>query len=97
MTRIPLTTKIGLVIVAVLIIGFGASTTLTIRQESALLLEQNKQAARRLTEAMIASIESAMLQERPDVTRMLISDLKGSSAAVRYINEFGTEYLSETF
>ena len=80
MTRVPLTTKIGLVIVAVLIIGFGASTILTIRQESALLVEQNKQAARRLTEAMIASIESAMLQERPDVTRMLISDLKSSSA-----------------
>ena len=80
MTRVPLTTKIGLVIVAVLIIGFGLSTILTIRQESALLVEQNKQAARRLTDAMIASIESAMLQERPDVTRMLISDLKSSSA-----------------
>jgi class 3 adenylate cyclase/HAMP domain-containing protein len=79
-TRVPLTTKIGLVIVAVLIIGFGASTVLTIQQESALLVEQNKQAARRLTEAMIASVESAMLQERPDVTRMLISDLKSSTA-----------------
>ncbi|HKZ07112.1 MAG TPA: adenylate/guanylate cyclase domain-containing protein [Methylomirabilota bacterium] len=80
MTRIPLTTKIGLVIVAVLIIGFGASTILTIQQESALLVDQNKQAARRLTEAIIASIESAMVQERPDITRMLISDLKSSPA-----------------
>ena len=80
MTRIPLTTKIGLVIVAVLIIGFGASTIFTIKQESALLVEQNKQAARRLTEAMIASVESAMTQERPDVTRMLISDLKSTTA-----------------
>jgi class 3 adenylate cyclase len=79
-TRVPLTTKIGLVIVAVLIIGFGASTVLTIRQESALLVEQSKQAARRLSDAMIASVESAMTQERPDVTRMLINDLKSSSA-----------------
>ena len=80
MTRVPLTVKIGLVILAVLIIGFGASTVLTIQQESALLVDQSKQAARRLTEALIASVESAMLQERPDVTRMLISDLKSSSA-----------------
>src|SRR4029453_1840138 len=80
MTRVPLTVKIGLVILAVLIIGFGASTVLTIRQESALLVDQSKEAARRLTEAMIASVESAMLQERPDVTRMLISDLKNRAA-----------------
>ncbi len=80
MTRVPLTTKIGLVIVAVLIIGFGASTILTIKQESALLVDQSKQSARRLTEAMIASVESAMTQERPDVTRMLISDLKSTTA-----------------
>ena len=80
MTRVPLTVKIGLVILAVLIIGFGASTVLTIQQESALLVDQSKRAARRLTEALIASVESAMLQERPDVTRMLISDLKSSSA-----------------
>ena len=80
MTRVPLTVKIGLVILAVLIVGFGASTVLTIQQESALLVDQSQKAARRLTEALIASVESAMLQERPDVTRMLISDLKSSSA-----------------
>jgi class 3 adenylate cyclase len=79
MLRSPLTQKIILVIVAVLIIGFGVSTIVTIQRESALLVEQHKSAARRLTAALIASIESAMLQERPDVTRAMIQEIRGSS------------------
>jgi class 3 adenylate cyclase/HAMP domain-containing protein len=74
--RLRLTAKITLLIVAVLIVGFGASTILTIQRESALLVEQNKTATRRLIAAVVASIETAMLQERPDITRGLIQDLK---------------------
>ncbi len=79
MIRSRLTAKIAAVIVVVLIIGFGASTVLTIRQESALLVEQSKAAARRLTSALISSVEAAMLQERPDVTRAMITELRGTS------------------
>jgi len=79
MPRPRLTAKIALLIVAILIIGFGASTVLTIRRESDLLVEQNKVAARRLIAAVVASIETAMLQERPDITRGLIQDLKSAS------------------
>jgi class 3 adenylate cyclase/HAMP domain-containing protein len=71
-----LASKITLLIVAVLIIGFGASTIWTIRREADLLVEQNKIAARRLTATLVASIEAAMLQERPDVTRMVLQELK---------------------
>jgi class 3 adenylate cyclase len=74
-----LTPKVILLIVAVLIIGLGISTIFTIQRESALLVEQHKSAARRLTAALIASIESAMLQERPDVTRAMIQDIRDSS------------------
>jgi class 3 adenylate cyclase/HAMP domain-containing protein len=74
-----LTAKIALVIVLVLVAGFGISTVWTIRREQALLLDQNKDAARRLTEAVVASIESAMLQERPDVTRVLIQEMRSTS------------------
>ncbi len=77
--RSGLTAKIALLIVLVLIIGFGASTILTIRRESNLLVEQSKVATRRLTDALIASIETAMLQERPDVTRRLIYNLKAAA------------------
>jgi class 3 adenylate cyclase/HAMP domain-containing protein len=79
MSQLRLTAKLAVVIVVVLIIGFGASTILTIQRESDLLVEQNKTAARRLITAVVASIETAMLQERPDITRGLIQDLKSNS------------------
>jgi len=56
MFRSRLAIKIGLLIVAVLIIGFGVSTLVTIERESAALVEQNKTAARRLTATLVASI-----------------------------------------
>jgi len=77
--RSPLALKIGLLIVVVLIVGFGVSTLLTIQREAALLIEQNKIAARRLTATLVASIEGAMLQERPDVTRTVIQELRQNS------------------
>ena len=43
------------------------------------LVEQNKMAARRLTATLVASIEGAMLQERPDVTRTVLQELKTST------------------
>jgi class 3 adenylate cyclase len=68
--------KILLLIVAVLAIGFGASTVWTIQREKDLLVEQSKMSARRVTATLVASIEAAMLQERPDVTRMVLAELK---------------------
>jgi class 3 adenylate cyclase/HAMP domain-containing protein len=79
MLRSRLTAKITLVIVAVLIVGFGASTIWAIRLQSSLLIDQSKAAARRQTATIVASIEGAMLQERPDVTRSVLQELKGSS------------------
>jgi len=76
MFRSRLALKITLLIVAVLIVGFGISTIVTIQRESAALVEQNKQAVRRLTRMVVASIETAMVQERPDVTRSLIQELR---------------------
>ncbi|PYO05595.1 MAG: hypothetical protein DMD75_27410 [Candidatus Rokuibacteriota bacterium] len=76
MFRSRLALKITLLIVAVLIVGFGISTIVTIQRESAALVEQNKQAVRRLTQTVVAGIEAAMLQERPDVTRSLIQELR---------------------
>jgi class 3 adenylate cyclase/HAMP domain-containing protein len=77
--RSPLALKVGFLIVVVLVVGFGVSTVLTIQREAALLIEQNKIAARRLTATLVASIEGAMLQERPDVTRTVIQELRQSS------------------
>jgi class 3 adenylate cyclase/HAMP domain-containing protein len=76
--RARLTVKITAVIALVLVVGFGIATILTIQRESALLVEQNKMAARQLIGTLVASIETAMLSERPDITRGLIEDLRGS-------------------
>jgi class 3 adenylate cyclase/HAMP domain-containing protein len=74
-----LAVKISVLIVVVLIIGFGASTIWTVQREAELLVEQSKMSARRLTATLVASIEGAMLQERPDVTRTVIQELKTST------------------
>src|SRR3981189_116013 len=66
--RIRLTAKITVLIILVLIIGFGVATILTIQRESALLVEQNKMAARQLIGTLVASIETAMLSRRPHIT-----------------------------
>ena len=76
--RVRLTARITLLIVLVLVVGFGVSTILTIQRESALLVEQNKVAARQLIGTLVSSIETAMLSERPDITRGLIDDLRRS-------------------
>ena len=79
MVRGRLAVKISVLIVVVLIIGFGASTIVTVQREAQLLVEQNKISARRLTATLVASIEGAMLQERPDVTRTVLRELKTST------------------
>jgi class 3 adenylate cyclase/HAMP domain-containing protein len=78
--RARLTAKITVLIILVLIVGFGVSTILTIKRESELLVEQNKMAARQLIGTLVSSIETAMLSERPDITRGLIDDLRRSKA-----------------
>ena len=79
MLRSRLAVKIELLIIVVLVVGFGVSTIISIQRESSLLVEQSKLAARRLTATLVASIEGAMLQERPDVTRMVIQELRQNS------------------
>jgi class 3 adenylate cyclase len=79
--RSRLAIKITLLIVVVLIIGFGASTIWTIQREADLVVEQNKIAARRLAMSIVAGIEGAMLQERPDVTRTVTDELRERAPA----------------
>jgi class 3 adenylate cyclase/HAMP domain-containing protein len=80
MLRARLATKITVLIEVVLVIGFGASTLWTLQRQHDLLLEQSKMAARRLAASIVASIEGAMLQERPDVTRLVIAELQGTAS-----------------
>ncbi len=78
--RLSLVARITLFIVLILIAGLGVSTIWTIQRESAVLVDQSKLWVKRLTASVIASIESAMLQERPDVTRTMIGELARTSS-----------------
>jgi class 3 adenylate cyclase len=97
MIRSPLTLKIVLVIEAVLIVGFGTSTVLTIERQHAALLEQSKAEARRVVAVVVASMESAMLQERPDVTRVMLEELRQASpvAALEIYRRNGVEAFTD--
>ena len=79
MLRSRLAAKISLLILAVLALGFGVSTVVTIQREKELVVEQAKMSARRVAATLLASIEGAMLEERPDVTRKVIQELRASS------------------
>jgi signal transduction histidine kinase/DNA-binding response OmpR family regulator len=67
--------KVVSLIVTILTIGFGVLVVWNIQRSSAALLEQHKEATRDLAEAVLKSIESNMLEGRPDIVRALSRDL----------------------
>ena len=69
--RRHLQAKVLSYIVVILLVGFGVLGVWNIRMQSAVLLEQRKEAARGLADAMVTSIESSMLEGRPDIVRVL--------------------------
>ena len=69
--RRHLQAKVLSFIVVILIVGFGILGVWNIRIQSAALLEQSKEATRGLADAMVKSIESSMLEGRPDIVRVL--------------------------
>ena len=73
--RWRLQAKVVSLIVAILIIGFGVLVAWNIQRESAVLLEQHKEATRGFADAILKSIESGMLEGRPDIVRVLSRDL----------------------
>jgi signal transduction histidine kinase len=73
--RRRLQAKVLSLIVVILIVGFGVLGVWNIRMQSAALLEQSKEAARGLADAIVTSIESSMLEGRPDIVRVLSQHL----------------------
>jgi len=69
--RRHLQAKVLALIVVILLVGFGVLGVWNIRMQSAALLEQSKEASRGLADAIVKSIESGMLEGRPDIVRVL--------------------------
>jgi signal transduction histidine kinase len=73
--RRHLQAKVLALIVLILLAGFGVLGIWNIRLQSAALLEQSKEAARVLADAIVKSIESSMVEGRPDIVRVLSQHL----------------------
>jgi class 3 adenylate cyclase len=88
MLRHKLAFKVALLIVGILIAGFGALLILNIRQESEALVVKHQQTAGVLAASVTEAIEIGMLQVRPDIVRRLMQQLKTDLKDVRRIGVY---------
>jgi len=88
--RSRLRIKVIAPIVAVLIAGFAVLVIVSTRRESVVLIETNLETARLLAASIVGSIESGMLEARPDVIRRLVRDLRSELRDVRRLEVYRT-------
>jgi len=68
--------KILLLIIVVLIIGFGTYVVLSINRESEVLLEQQKEKVRLFSETVMVGIRNVMLSGKAPYAAELVSDAR---------------------
>ncbi|HTP81260.1 MAG TPA: adenylate/guanylate cyclase domain-containing protein [Bacteroidota bacterium] len=68
--------KILLLIIAVLIVGFGTYVIITIRQESNALMERQRETLRASSEALMAGIRNVMLTGKSTYASELVNDIR---------------------
>ncbi len=88
--RRSLRVRVIALIVGILIVGFGLLVILNIRREAQVLVAANQETARLLAASILSSIESGMLEGRPDVIRRLVTDLKSELKDVRRLDVYRT-------
>ena len=90
--------KVIALIAGILIAGFGLLVIVNIRREAQVLVASNQETARLLATSIVGSIQSGMLQARPDVIRRLVQDLKSQLQDVRRLDVYranGVEAFSD--
>ncbi len=80
--------KVISLIAAILIVGFGLLVIVNIWREAQVLVDANQETARLLAASILGSIESGMLEARPDVIRRLVGDLKSELKDVRRLDVY---------
>ena len=88
LVRRRLRVKVIALIVAILIAGFGALVTVNIQREAQVLVDAHQETARLLAASILSSIESGMLDARPDVIRRLVGELKSDLKEVRRLDVY---------
>lgn len=90
--------KVIALIAAILIVGFGLLVIVNIEREARVLVNANQETARLLATSILGSIQSGMLQARPDVIRRLVQDLKSELRDVHRLEVYranGVEAFSD--
>jgi class 3 adenylate cyclase len=90
--------KVISLILAVLVFAFGILVVLNIRRDTELLVAENQETARLLAASIKSSIESGMLEARPDIIRGLVQQLKTELKDVRRLEVYrndGVEAFSD--
>ncbi|MGH7824328.1 MAG: ATP-binding protein [Candidatus Binatia bacterium] len=84
--RHSLPIKVTILIVVILIAGFGGLLIVNIRREADSLIEKYEETARLLAASITTSIRNGMLESRPDIIIRLINELKEKLTEVRRID-----------
>ncbi len=88
LARRHLRVKVVALIVGILAAAFGLLGVLNIRREAEVLVASHRAAARLLAAAITQSIESGMLEGRPDIIRRLVHDLRAELRDVRRLEVY---------
>src|SRR5437879_341285 len=89
MFRRRLRLKVISLILATLVLGFGALVILNIKREAEVLVADNLTTARLLAVSIKSSIDNGMLEARPDIIRRLVRELKTEPTEVRHPQGYG--------
>src|SRR2546427_10479876 len=98
MFRRRLRLKVISLILAILVLGFGALVILNIKREAEVLVADNLTTARLLAVSIKSSIDNGMLEARPDIIRRLVQELKTELKDVRHLEVYrrnGVEAFSD--
>ena len=96
--RRHLRVKVISLILAILILGFGVLAIHHIRRDTELIIAGNQETARLLAASILSSIETGMLEGRPDIIRRLVHELKRELKDVRRLDVYrrnGVEAFSD--
>jgi class 3 adenylate cyclase/HAMP domain-containing protein len=88
LARRHLRVKVIAIIVAILAVAFGVLVVLNIQREAEGLIASHRETARLLAASITQSIESGMLEGRPDIIRRLVHDLREELKDVRRLEVY---------
>jgi len=86
--RHSLAVKVAVLIVAILIAGFGTLLILSVQRDTQVQIAKHMEGARLLATSVMTSIENGMLEGRPDIIRRLVREMKSELKEVRHLDVY---------